>query len=83
MRPQCGLCMSWGYTSKVSERWEISVPSGASKLYTVRPNLVTKHIKLDLAKHFRVPLCNSYEPETSIFLVAIDGFILLTEGPGT
>ena len=29
---------------------------------------------MDLAKHFCVPLCRSYEPETSIFLVAVDGF---------
>ena len=29
---------------------------------------------MDLAKHFYVPLYRSYEPETSIFLVAVDGF---------
>ena len=47
---------------------------GCSKLYAIPPDLVAQHIKLDLAKHFCVPLCRSYEPETSIFLVSVDGF---------
>ena len=66
--------MSQSYTSKVSERWEIAVLFGRSKLYAILPDLVAQHVKLDLAKHYRVPLCRSYEPETSIFLVAVDGF---------
>ena len=64
--------MSWSYTSKVSERWEIAVLSGPNKLYAILPNSVAQRIKLDVAKHFCVPLCRSYEHETSIFLVAAD-----------
>ena len=56
--------------------------SGSSKLYGIRPNLVVQRVKLHLAEHYRVPLCRPYEPETSIFLVAADGFILLTKGLG-
>ena len=48
--------------------------SGRNKLYAILPDLVAQRFKLDLAKHFCVPLCKSYEPETSIFLVAVDGF---------
>ena len=66
--------MSWSYTSKVSERWDIAALSGHSKLYTILPDFVAQRVKLDLAKHFGVPLCRSYEPNTSIYLVAVDGF---------
>ena len=45
-----------------------------SQLYAIALDLGAQCIKLDLAKHFRVPLCKSYDPETSIFLVAADGF---------
>ena len=72
--PQCGLCASWFYTSKVCERWEIAVLYGRNKLYAILPDLVAHGVKLDLAKHFHVLLCRSYERETSILLVAADGF---------
>ena len=71
---QCSLCTSWSYTGKVFERWEIAVHFGHNKLYAIPPYLVAQHVKLDITKHFCVPLCRSYEPKTSIFLVAADGF---------
>ena len=74
MVPYCGLDASWSYTNKVSERWEIAVLSGCSKLYAISPDLVAQHVKLDVAKHYHVLLCRSYEPEISIFLLAMDGF---------
>ena len=48
--------------------------SSRSKLYAILPDLVAQHVKLDIAKPYHVPLCRSYEPETSILLVAVDGF---------
>ena len=45
-----------------------------SKLVAIPPDFVAQRVKLDLAKHFRVPLCRSYEPETSIFFLAANGF---------
>ena len=45
-----------------------------SKLVAIPPDFVAQHVKLDLAKHFRVPLCRSYEPETSIFFLAANEF---------
>ena len=45
-----------------------------SKLVAIPPDFVVPRVKLDLAKHFRVPLCRSYEPETSIFFLATNGF---------
>ena len=74
MGPQCGLCTSWSYIGKVFDRWKIAVLSGHSKLYAIPPDLVAQRVKLDLAKHFCVPLCRSYKPETSIFLVVVHGF---------
>ena len=74
MGQQWGLDVSWSYTGKVSERWEIAMLSGRSKLYAIPPDLVVQCDKLDLAKHFRVALQRPYEPETSIFLVVADGF---------
>ena len=52
-----------------------------SKLYAIPPDFVAQYVKLDLAKHFRVLLCRSYEPKTSIFLVAADGFYSLDRRP--
>ena len=60
---------------------KLAMLSGRNKLYTIPPDLVAQCVKLDLAKHFRVPLCRSYEPETSIFLVAADGFYSLDRRP--
>ena len=51
-----------------------AVLSSRSKLHAIPPDFVAQRLKLDLAKYFRVPVCRSYEPETSIFLVATDGF---------
>ena len=45
-----------------------------SKLVAIPPDFVAQRVKLDLAKHFCVPLCRSYEPKTSIFFLAADGF---------
>ena len=45
-----------------------------SKLYAILPNFVAQRVKLDLAKHFHVLLCRSYESETCIFFLAVDGF---------
>ena len=45
-----------------------------SKLVAIPPDFVAPRVKLDLAKYFRVPLCRSYEPETSIFFLAVNGF---------
>ena len=45
-----------------------------SKLVAIPPDFVAPHVKLDLSKHFRLPLCKSYEPETSIFFLAANGF---------
>ena len=45
-----------------------------SKLVAIPPDFVAQHVELDLAKHFRVPLCKSCEPETSIFFLAANGF---------
>ena len=45
-----------------------------SKLVAIPPDFVAQCVKLDLAKHFHVPLCRSYEPETSIFFLAANGF---------
>ena len=45
-----------------------------SKLVAILPDFVAPCVKLDLAKHFHVPLCTSYEPETSIFFLAANGF---------
>ena len=45
-----------------------------SKLVGISPDFVAQRVKLDLAKHFRVPLYRSYEPETSIFFLAVGGF---------
>ena len=45
-----------------------------SQLVAIPPDFVAQHVKLDLAKHFRVPLCRSYEPETSNFFLAANGF---------
>ena len=72
---------SWSYIDKVSERWEIAVLSGRSKLYAIPPDLVTQCIKLGLAKHYHVPLCRLYKPKTSIFIVAADGFYSLDGRP--
>ena len=47
---------------------------GYNTLYGIPADLVAQRIKLDLSKHFHVPLSKSYEPETSIFLVATNGF---------
>ena len=44
------------------------------KLVAIPPDFVAPRIKLDLAKHFRVPLCRSYESEASIFFLAANGF---------
>ena len=72
--PQCGLCVSWSYKDKVSERWKIAVHSGSSKLYAILPNLIAQRVTLDLAKHYHVPLCKLYEHETSILLLAMVRF---------
>ena len=45
-----------------------------SKLVAIPPDFVAQRVKLDLAKHFRVPLCRLYEPETFIFFSAANGF---------
>ena len=45
-----------------------------SKLIAIPPDFVAQRVKLDLAKHFRVPLCRSYEPENSILFLVADGF---------
>ena len=45
-----------------------------SKLVAIPPDFVAPRVKLDLAKYFRVPLCRSYEPETSIFFLVANGF---------
>ena len=45
-----------------------------SKLVAIPPDFVAERVRLDLAKHFHVPLCRSYEPETSIFFLAVNGF---------
>ena len=45
-----------------------------SKLVAIPPEFVAQRVKLDLAKHFRVPLCRSYEPKTSIFFLVANGF---------
>ena len=44
------------------------------QLYAIPPDLVAQRVKLHLAKHYRVLLCRSYEPETSILLVVVDVF---------
>ena len=46
-----------------------------------RSKFYTQCVKLDLGKHFHVPLCRSYEPQTSIFLVAVDGFYCRDKRP--
>ena len=46
----------------------------SSKLVAIPPDFVAPRVKLDLAKHFRVPLCRSYEPETSIFFLVANVF---------
>ena len=45
-----------------------------SKLVAIPPDFVAQRVKLDLAKHFHVLLCRSYEPETSIFFLAVNEF---------
>ena len=45
-----------------------------SKLVAIPPDFVAPRVKLDLAKHFRLLLCRLYEPETSIFFLAANGF---------
>ena len=45
-----------------------------SKLVPIPPDFVAQRVKLNLAKHFRVPLCRPYEPETSIFFLATNRF---------
>ena len=49
-----------------------------SKLVAIPPGFVAQRIKLDLAKHFRVLLCRSYEPEASIILVVGCGRVLFS-----
>ena len=51
------------------------------KMVAIPPDFVAQRVKLDLAKHFRVPLCRSYEPETSIFFLAVDGLYSLDRRP--
>ena len=46
----------------------------SSKLVAIPPDFVAPPVKLDPAKYFRVPLCRSYEPETSNFFLAANGF---------
>ena len=48
--------------------------AGCSKLYAILPDLVAQPIKLYLVKYYPIPLYSSYEPKTSILLVAEDGF---------
>ena len=45
-----------------------------SKLVAIPPDFVAPRVKLDLAKHFRLPLCRSYEPEAFILFLAANGF---------
>ena len=45
-----------------------------NKLVAIPPDFVAQRVKLDLAKYFRVPLCRSYEPETSISFLAANEF---------
>ena len=45
-----------------------------SKLVAIPPDFVAQRVKLDLAKHFHVPLCRSHEPEAFIFFLAANGF---------
>ena len=45
-----------------------------SKLVAIPSDFVAQCVELDFAKHFRVPLCRLYEPETSIFFLAVNGF---------
>ena len=45
-----------------------------SKLVAIPPDFVAQRVKLDLAKHFHVPLRRSYEPETSIFFLTGNRF---------
>ena len=47
---------------------------GCSKLYAIPLDLVAQCVKLDLAKQYYVSQCELHEPETSILLVAADGF---------
>ena len=54
----------------------------SSKLVAILPDFVAQRVKLDLAKHFCVPLCRSYEPETSIFFLATNGFYSRDRRPG-
>ena len=46
----------------------------SSKLVAIPPDFVAQRVKLDLAKHFCVPLCRSYEPGTSIVFLAANRF---------
>ena len=43
-----------------------------SKLYAIPPDFVSQCVKLDLAKHFRVLLCRSYEPDDRYVLYVVD-----------
>ena len=52
-----------------------------SQLVAIPPDFVAQHVELDLAKHFCVPLYRSYEPKTSIFFLAANGFFSRDRGP--